>query len=96
MVLVGARNIYPGLYEPRLTVDGVDVALLVGVPADDGDERLVLLVQAANSTPALRRTLETLARQMDLPLADIVFGEVPLSGRSRKPDRAAARELLQR
>lgn len=94
MVLVGARNIYPGLYEPRLSVDGVDVALLVGVPADDGDERLVLLAQAANPTPALRKTLETKARRMDLPLADIVFDEVPLSGRSRKPDRAAARERL--
>ncbi|GAA3083168.1 hypothetical protein GCM10020000_81580 [Streptomyces olivoverticillatus] len=45
MVLRRAENIYPGLYEPSLHVPGVELALLVGVPAGDGDERLVAVVQ---------------------------------------------------
>lgn len=45
MILRGAENIYPGLYEPALHVPGVSLALLVGVPAGDGDERVVAVVQ---------------------------------------------------
>ena len=45
MILRGAENIYPGLYEPALHVPGVELAVLVGVPAGDGDERLVAVVQ---------------------------------------------------
>ncbi len=45
MVLRGAENIYPGLHEPSLQVPGVAQALLVGVPGDDLDERLVLVVE---------------------------------------------------
>src|SRR5262249_51326890 len=41
MILRRAENIYPGLYEPALHVPGVELAVLVGVPAGDGDERLV-------------------------------------------------------
>ncbi|MCC3780019.1 class I adenylate-forming enzyme family protein, partial [Streptomyces sp. UNOB3_S3] len=50
MVLRGAENIYPGLYEPALHIPGVELALLVGVPAPDGDERLAALVQPAPGT----------------------------------------------
>ena len=35
MILRGAENVYPGLYEPALHVPGVDLAVLVGVPAGD-------------------------------------------------------------
>ncbi|MGW2330934.1 hypothetical protein ACWC5C_35000 [Streptomyces sp. NPDC001700] len=41
----GGRDIYPGLYEPSLHVAGVELALPVGVPDGDGDERLVAPVQ---------------------------------------------------
>jgi acyl-CoA synthetase (AMP-forming)/AMP-acid ligase II len=33
MILRGAENIYPGLYEPALHVPGVELAVIVGVPA---------------------------------------------------------------
>ncbi|WOI60954.1 class I adenylate-forming enzyme family protein [Streptomyces fradiae] len=36
MVLRRAENIYPGLYEPALHVPGVELVLLVGVPAGEG------------------------------------------------------------
>ena len=99
MVLRGAENIYPGLYEPALHVPGVDLAVLVGVPAEDGDERLVALVQTAPGTDAaeVRAALREPLRRMGWARPDaVVFADVPLAGRSRKPDRAAASRLAGR
>ncbi|MBV6701749.1 class I adenylate-forming enzyme family protein [Kitasatospora aureofaciens] len=93
MVLRRAENIYPGLYEPALHLPGVELAVLVGVPAGDGDERLVALVQpSAGADPArLRAELRAPLDRMGAARPDaVLFGAVPLSGRSRKPDRAAA------
>lgn len=96
MILRGAENIYPGLYEPALHVPGVELAVIVGVPAGDGDERVVAVVQpAAGAKPddvraALR---EPLARMGSARPDAVLLAEVPLSGRSRKPDRAAAARL---
>ncbi len=96
MVLRGAENIYPGLYEPALHVPGVDLAVLVGVPGGDGDERLVAVVQAApGADPAtVRAALREPLRRMGAARPDaVVLAAVPLAGRSRKPDRAAAARL---
>ena len=96
MILRGAENIYPGLYEPALHVPGVELAVIVGVPAGDGDERVVAVVQpAAGVSPddihaALRVPLDRMGSAR--PDA-VVLADVPLSGRSRKPDRAAAARL---
>ncbi|MEU7555723.1 class I adenylate-forming enzyme family protein [Streptomyces sp. NPDC044571] len=98
MVLRRAENIYPGLYEPALQVPGVELAVLVGVPAGPGaetagDERLVALVQPRRGVAedALRDALAgPLARMGSARPDSVLFGQVPLSGRSRKPDRAAA------
>ena len=95
MILQGATNIYPGLYEPRLTLDGVDVALLLGIPGEDADERLVLLAQPTGAPGDLERRLIRRARELGLRLDAVVLDEVPTSGRSDKPDRAAARALVQ-
>ncbi|MYX99610.1 AMP-binding protein, partial [Streptomyces sp. SID486] len=99
MVLRDAENIYPGLYEPALHVPGVELALLVGVPAGDGDERLVAVVQPGRGAarPALRAALEKPLARMGAARPDaVLFAEVPLSGRSRKPDRAATARLAAR
>ncbi|MFD8999271.1 AMP-binding protein [Streptomyces abikoensis] len=93
MVLRGAENIYPGLYEPALHVPGVELALLVGVPAPDGDERLAALVQPVPGTDprALREALAAPLARMGTARPDaVLLTTVPLAGRSRKPDRAAA------
>ncbi|MEV4443756.1 AMP-binding protein, partial [Streptomyces sp. NPDC049577] len=93
MVLRRAENIYPGLYEPALHVPGVELAVLVGVPAEDGDERLVALVQPQpDADPrTLRSALAAPLARMGTARPDaVLLGEVPLKGRSRKPDRAAA------
>ncbi|MEE1828235.1 class I adenylate-forming enzyme family protein [Streptomyces sp. BE20] len=93
MVLRRAENIYPGLYEPALHLPGVALAVLVGVPSGDGDERLVALVQPVPGTDPdrLRAALNAPLDRMGTARPDaVLFGEVPLTGRSRKPDRAAA------
>jgi acyl-CoA synthetase (AMP-forming)/AMP-acid ligase II len=99
MILRRAENIYPGLYEPALHVPGVDLAVLVGVPAGDGDERLVAMVQPEpGADPArIRSALREPLRRMGSARPDaVLFGSVPLHGRSRKPDRAATARLAAR
>jgi acyl-CoA synthetase (AMP-forming)/AMP-acid ligase II len=96
MILRRAENIYPGLYEPMLHVPGVELALLVGVPAGDGDERVVAVVQTAPgaSVRQVRSSLRTPLSRMGAAQPDaVVFAKIPLAGRSRKPDRAATARL---
>ncbi|NLF04827.1 MAG: acyl--CoA ligase [Actinomycetales bacterium] len=48
MIIRGTVNIYPGLFEPRIeALPGVADAVLVGLPRDDGDERVALVLTAA-------------------------------------------------
>jgi acyl-CoA synthetase (AMP-forming)/AMP-acid ligase II len=92
MILRGAENIYPGLYEPSLHVHGVAVAILVGLPTRDGDERLAAVIQPApGADPAqISAALAApLARMGSARPDTVIFATVPLGGRSRKPDRAA-------
>ncbi|MER8183365.1 class I adenylate-forming enzyme family protein [Kitasatospora sp. NPDC094015] len=99
MVLRRAENIYPSLYEPALHLPEVDLAVLVGVPAGDGDERLVALVQPRPGADhrRLRSDLQGPLERMGSARPDaLLFAEVPLAGRSRKPDRAAAARLCAR
>ncbi|GAA0511421.1 fatty-acyl-CoA synthase [Paractinoplanes deccanensis] len=99
MILRRAENIYPGLYEPSLHVPGVELALLVGVPAGDGDERVVAVVQKADGATEreVRAALrEPLARMGSARPDEVVFDRIPLAGRSRKPDRRATAALAAR
>lgn len=99
MVLRNAENIYPGLYEPSLHLPDVELAVLVGVPDADGDERLVALIQ-----PQVGADRKKLRAELERPLSrmgharpdDVVFGDVPLKGRSLKPDREKAALLCAR
>jgi olefin beta-lactone synthetase len=99
MILRGAENIYPGLYEPTLHVTGVNLALLVGVRATDGDERVVAVVEPARGAQAatIRAALAGALARMGAARPDaVVFATVPVAGRSRKPDRAATTALAAR
>ncbi|MFF5970073.1 class I adenylate-forming enzyme family protein [Streptomyces sp. NPDC012769] len=96
MVLRYAENIYPGLYEPSLHVPGVELALLVGVPAGDGDERLVAVVQPRQGADraTLRSALAGPLDRMGSARPDtVLLADIPLAGRSLKPDRAATARL---
>jgi acyl-CoA synthetase (AMP-forming)/AMP-acid ligase II len=99
MILRRADNIYPGLYEPSLHVPGVELALLVGVPAGDGDERVVAVVQPAAGAAEsdVRAALDGPLSRMGTARPDaVVFARIPLAGRSGKPDRAATAHLAAR
>jgi acyl-CoA synthetase (AMP-forming)/AMP-acid ligase II len=96
MILRRAENIYPGLYEPALHVPGVELALLVGVPAGDGDERVVAVIQpaaGADETRVRAALRDPLARMGTARPDTVVFARIPLAGRSRKPDRQATARL---
>jgi olefin beta-lactone synthetase len=97
MILRGAQNIYPGLYEPALHIRGVSLAVLVGVPAPDGDERLGAVVEldpGADRDCVLKALREQFGRMGTARPDAILFAAVPLSGRSGKPDRHAAARLI--
>ncbi|MBO1750798.1 acyl--CoA ligase [Actinotalea sp. BY-33] len=108
MIIRGTVNIYPGLHEPRLArLPGVRAAALVGVPQEDGDERVVLVVEGdrttADALPSARTPLTSavthqLPEVLDhgaLPDAVVQVGRMPVAGRSRKPDRRALVTLVQ-
>jgi acyl-CoA synthetase (AMP-forming)/AMP-acid ligase II len=97
MIVREAQNIYPGLYEPALHVRGVSLAVLVGVPAPDGDERLgaVIELEPGASRHQVVAALRAEFKRMGADRPDVIlFAGVPLSGRSRKPDRQAAARLI--
>ncbi|MCP9622518.1 acyl--CoA ligase [Nocardia otitidiscaviarum] len=99
MMIRGKTNIYPGLYEPVIArVRGVRQAIMVGLPDEIGDERIMLAVVADGDATAVRERLaRELPRLIDtsaLPDEIVMVDEIPVGGRTRKPDRAALRALL--
>jgi olefin beta-lactone synthetase len=96
MILRAAENIYPGLYEPALHVPGVSLAVLVGIPATDADERVaaVIELEPGADRDRVKSALHQRFARMGSARPDVLlFAPVPLSGRSRKPDRQAAARL---
>ena len=102
MILRKGTNVYPGLYEPAITrLLGVAAAVMIGVPDEIGDERIVLvLVPAPDAGPGLaarvQASLPDLIDVYALPDEVVVLPELPLSGRTRKIDRSALRTRLAR
>ena len=101
MIIRGKTNIYPALYEPVISaVHGVRQAVMVGVPDDIGDEAVWLAVvpgpdEAATALKArLARELPRIIDESALPDIIEILEAIPSSGRHRKPDRAALRELF--
>ncbi|MGW2659802.1 class I adenylate-forming enzyme family protein [Nocardia tengchongensis] len=101
MMIRGKTNIYPGLYEPAIVgVEGVREAVMIGLPNEIGDERIVLAVvadpHAIGVEARLRRELPTLIDVSALPDDIVLVDEIPVSGRTSKPDRAELRARLTR
>ncbi|UGT39283.1 acyl--CoA ligase [Nocardia yamanashiensis] len=99
MMIRGKTNIYPGLYEPAIgAVAGVRQAVMVGLPDQVGDERIVLAVVpepgSGDVEARLRRELPALIDISALPDDIVTVAEIPVSGRTSKPDRALLRALL--
>ncbi|MFD7845424.1 class I adenylate-forming enzyme family protein [Nocardia sp. NPDC059764] len=101
MMIRGKTNIYPGLYEPAIVgVEGVREAVMIGIPDEIGDERIVLAVvadpHATDVETRLRRELPALIDVSALPDDIVLVDEIPVAGRTSKPDRAELRARLQR
>ncbi|MDO3645486.1 class I adenylate-forming enzyme family protein [Nocardia mangyaensis] len=99
MMIRGKTNIYPGLYEPVIAaIDGVREAIMVGIPDEIGDERIILAVvadpDAGDIAARLRTSLPHLIDTTALPDEIVVLDHIPVTGRTSKPDRTALRELL--
>jgi acyl-coenzyme A synthetase/AMP-(fatty) acid ligase len=77
----------------------VAAALMVGVPDEIGDERVVLaLVPGPDAgrdlADRVRSALPSLIDAAALPDEVVVLDALPVTGRTRKPDRAAVRALF--
>ncbi|MEV6767850.1 class I adenylate-forming enzyme family protein [Nocardia sp. NPDC051030] len=99
MMIRGKTNIYPGLYEPAINaIEGVHQAIMVGVPDEIGDERIILAVvadpDATDLIARLHRELPTRIDTSAIPDDIVLVPEIPVSGRTSKPDRAALRTRL--
>ncbi|MEU3012493.1 class I adenylate-forming enzyme family protein [Nocardia asteroides] len=99
MMIRGKTNIYPGLYEPVITaIEGVREAIMVGIPDEVGDERIVLAVVpapgAGDVATLLRTRLPHIIDTSAVPDDIVVVDRIPVTGRTNKPDRAALREQL--
>jgi len=105
MFIRGTQNVYPGLYEPAIAgIPGVREAVMTGTPDNVGDDRIVVLVVPHDDPPArpdpahpvaraVARTLPGLIDAGVLPDLVVAVAGLPVSGRSRKLDRAAAADL---
>ncbi|GAA3849745.1 class I adenylate-forming enzyme family protein [Saccharothrix violaceirubra] len=102
MILRGRTNVYPGLYEPAIAgLPGVAEAVLVGVPDEIGDERIVLVLLARpGERPGLadrvRAALPGVIDVSALPDEVVEVPELPRTARNRKVDRVALRAAVGR
>ncbi|HLY29983.1 MAG TPA: class I adenylate-forming enzyme family protein, partial [Ktedonobacterales bacterium] len=104
MIIRGAYNIYPALYEGKIAeIPGVARCAMIGVWDERlGDERVVLVIEptAEERNPIQLKRRVALALRADalidtLALPDeIVVMPLPESGRTRKVDRTALRRKL--
>lgn len=96
MILRRTQNIYPGLYEPALHCRGVASAILIGVPDGDGEELVVAYLEPNGNVPAaeIAAQLRSVYATWGEHRPDVtILASIPLAGRSKKPDRAAAAAL---
>lgn len=97
MIIRGNFNLYPSLYEPTIReIEGVEDCAFVGIYSPEkADERVILFVQGTIPEEKLRIVIKSGEYSIDeAALPDFIFyGVIPYSGRSRKLDRKALREL---
>lgn len=94
MLIRGNRNLYPGLFEPVLNrMHGIEQAAIVGVPDVYGDDIVVLfLVGSEESVSLAKSRLPEIMDHDSQPDIVVHVAEIPLKGRSSKPDRITLRE----
>lgn len=95
MLIRANKNIYPGLYESGISaIEGVRSCAIVGVPDKYGEDIVVLAVVREDPSVSEKEFRKQIAPGLITAIdADaqpdviLVLDEIPLSGRSSKPDR---------
>jgi acyl-CoA synthetase (AMP-forming)/AMP-acid ligase II len=101
MLIRGDMNIYPSLYEPGIcTIDGVADAVIVGVPDEIGDDRVVLFVVPSDADTKRAELIERLNRELPihmdrqaLPDKIEIIEKLPVSGRGQKRDMVELQKI---
>ena len=101
MLIRGDMNIYPSLYEPGIcTIDGVADAVIVGVPDEIGDDRVVLFVVPSDRNLKQNELRDRLERELPihmdrqaLPDKIEIVDELPVSGRGQKRDMSELQKM---
>lgn len=102
MLIRANKNIYPGLYESGISaIEGVRTCAIVGVPDIYGEDIVVLAVVKDDESQSEKQFLKAIApgliQTIDAdaqPDVILVVDEIPLSGRSSKPDRNELRNRV--
>lgn len=102
MLIRSNKNIYPGLYESAINhVTGINNAVIVGVPDAYGEDIVVLalvpLDPMESSITTINRVKNRLHSLMDhdaQPDVIVQLKDIPLNGRSSKPDRIKLRQEM--
>lgn len=101
MLIRANKNIYPGLYEPNISlIKGVEEAAIVGVQDAYGEDVVVLFISKENKKEDDREFRKSIASELiaaldgdSQPDAIITIDSIPKAGRSNKPDRVELRKL---
>lgn len=95
MLIRANKNIYPGLYESSISaIEGISACAIVGVPDKYGEDIVVLAVVPEDPHQGEKEFRKSIASGLissidgdAQPDVILVVKEIPLSGRSSKPDR---------
>lgn len=101
MLIRANKNIYPGLYESGISaIEGVDSCAIIGIPDAYGEDIVVLALVKSDPNQSEKEFRKQIAEGLigaidgdAQPDVILVLDEIPLTGRSSKPDR---KELRQR
>lgn len=102
MLIRANKNIYPGLYEAGISaLPGVENCAIIGVPDVYGEDIVVLVIVPENKSENASIVKNSIASEL-IGLLDgdaqpdivVVLNEIPLSGRSNKPDRITLRKQM--
>lgn len=102
MLIRANKNIYPGLYESSISaIEGIRSCAIIGVPDKYGEDIVVLAVVQEDPSQTEREFRKSIAQGLisaidgdAQPDAILVVEEIPLSGRSSKPDRNELRRRV--
>lgn len=101
MLIRANKNIYPGLYEPSITdIEGIESCVIVGVQDVYGEDIVVLVLVPDNKKESDTETVDRVKSKLPgivdadaMPDVILCLNQIPVAGRSSKPDRITLRSM---